>query len=68
MMNRYELEAAAHKIDGYYFYPPINHTGATKPKREEVFEAAKAECLLHLEKSLENVRAITFEEFLKGRR
>ena len=68
-MDRYEIEAAAYKIDGYYF-PPLNNENAniSYSSRRIKFEDARRECLLHLEKSIENVWNITFDEFLKGRR
>lgn len=68
-MDRYEIESAAYKIDGYYF-PPRNCDDPEKARLSRImkFEEAKTECLLHLTKALENVRALSFEEFLKGRR
>ena len=61
-MNRYELENAAVKVDGYYSPPrDADHV-------ERQFRAAQAECVGHLRRQLEQVQALSLEQFLQGRR
>ena len=59
MFNKYEIENAASKIDGYYSPSP------TKPGGPGVeFERAKAECLVHLRRALACAEALTVDEFM----
>lgn len=62
MSNRYELESAAHKIDGYY-----------NPQREKErylseFERARNECADHLRRQLSHVEQMSIDDFVKYRK
>lgn len=61
-MNRYEKENAVMKIDGYFLMIGVN----AEPSVE--FEKAKAECLLHLQRQIESIKELSFEEFAKGKK
>lgn len=62
-MNQYEAQNAAYKIDGYYNNPPrdVSKVGAA-------FEAAKAECLIHLRAAVIHVEQMQVEQFLSARK
>ncbi|MDO8728677.1 MAG: hypothetical protein Q7K26_02150 [bacterium] len=59
-IDRYELANACEKIDGYY--NPSPSESALK-KYEQTFDRAKAECVMHLEKQLADVKSIEFSNF-----
>ena len=56
-MNRYQIENALFKIDGYY-------TRTCNEAIGHAFKRAQAECLKNLEQDLENVRDITFSDWM----
>jgi len=61
-MNRYEKENAVMKVDGYFLM--IGPTA--KPSTE--FERAKAECLVHLQRQIESIKELSFEDFAKSKK
>ena len=61
-MNRYEKENAIMKVDGYFLM-----IGPTVKPTEE-FERAKAECLVHLQRQIDTIKALSFEDFAKGKK
>ncbi len=61
-MNRYEKENAVMKIDGYF----LMIGSSTKPSVE--FDKAKAECLLHLQRQMDSIKELSFEDFAKGKK
>lgn len=61
-MNRYEKENAVMKIDGYFLMIGVN----AQPSSE--FEKAKAECLVHLQRQMDTIKSLSFEEFAKGKK
>lgn len=62
MMNRYEKENAVMRVDGYF----LMLSSVIKPCEE--FERAKKECLVHLQRQLETVQNLSFEDFAKGKK
>ena len=61
--NRYELENAGNKIDGYFGFP---HYPRISPEQD--FINAKEETIKHLERQLACIRAWSFERFQADRR
>lgn len=61
-MNRYEKENAVMKIDGYFLM-----VGPTVKPADE-FERAKVECLVHLQRQIESIKELSFEDFAKGKK
>lgn len=62
-MNRYELQNAIEKVDGYFLPSPSKPGGNTVE-----FERAKNECLYHLRVQIDNIRALSFEQFATQKR
>jgi hypothetical protein len=61
-VNQYQAQNAAFKIDGYYTPPrDVAKVGAA-------FEAAKAECLIHLRAAVAHVEQMQVAQFLKDRK
>ncbi len=60
--NRYDIENAFHKINGYFSlgHPPIDDA--------EAFERAKTECLYHLKNQIDDINAFDFETFEQMKR
>jgi hypothetical protein len=65
-MNRYQLENANHKIDGYWV--PLHHRTESEHNLRREFEAAKASAIQQLSLDLADVQAVTFEQFCKFKR
>jgi hypothetical protein len=61
-VNQYQAQNAAYKIDGYYT-PPRDVA-----KVSAAFEAAKAECLIHLRAAVAHVEQMQVAQFLKDRK
>ena len=59
-MNRYELAAAIHYVDGYFLPQP--HETATGTTRA-AFERARVECLQHMITQAANITRLTWEQF-----
>lgn len=57
-MNRYELQNAVEKVDGY-FLPCPSKSGGNPAE----FERARNECLHHLKAQINNIQALSFEQF-----
>lgn len=55
-MNVYELKNAADKIEGYLIPRPTDKDG-------EAFQRAKGECLTHLQRQIDCVKALTRDRF-----
>lgn len=65
-MDRYALLNAIEKVDGYYF--PTAQESASGLKSEAAFSRAKAECLTHLQKQIEQIDSLSFAEFAAPKR
>lgn len=63
--DRYELENAANRINGYYL--PSAHELA-QGKTEQAFERAKAEALHHMRNALATTEAMSLDQFRRYRR
>jgi len=61
-MNRFEIETAAYKVDGYFIRDFRNLRSI-----EDDFEKAKKECLRNLQKDILNIQRLTFGQFKKCR-
>ena len=59
-MNRYQIENAAYKIDGYYSPCPSKPGGNAAE-----FERARQECIKHLRRQLADVESLTLEQFAR---
>lgn len=59
-MDRYALRNAVDKVEGYY--DPAPHEVALG-KQQDAFMRAKAECLVHLRRQIEQIESLTFDEF-----
>lgn len=57
-MNRYQLQNAIEKVDGYFLPSPSKPGG-----NPAEFERAKTECLYHLQTQINNIQALSFEQF-----
>lgn len=57
-MNRYQLQNAIEKVDGYFLPSPTKLGGYPTE-----FERAKTECLYHLRAQIDNIQALSFEQF-----
>ena len=66
-MNRYDLKNAVDKVDGYFFPKPEQQVGC-KGGLEAAFMSAQAECLHQLQVQMDNVRALTFEQFAAAKK
>ena len=55
-MNQYQIENAIHKIDGYHIPRP-------NESREASFLRAKAETVSQLKRDVEDVEAVTMQQF-----
>ncbi|AKM29293.1 hypothetical protein AB870_02830 [Pandoraea faecigallinarum] len=60
-MNQYQQANAVRSIEGY-------DLRISRETREAQFNAAKAECLMHLRKHVECVEAINFDAYLSVRK
>lgn len=61
-LNRYERENAREKVYGYMVPRRTNETASQE------FDRAKAECLLHLQRQIEQVKVMSFVDFMHCRR
>lgn len=57
--DRYDIENARHRIDGYYFPTPMEEQ--TQAGRIAAFSRAKAECLKHMQASIDFTATMTPE-------
>ena len=57
--NRYSIENARHRIDGYYFPTPME--ARTQEGRIAAFNRAKAECLKHMQAAIDFTATMTPE-------
>lgn len=57
-MNRYQLQNAIEKGDGYFLPSPTKPGGYPAE-----FERARKECLHHLQAQINNIQALSFEQF-----
>lgn len=62
-MNRFELENAVHKVEGY----DLQLRMPRQPRSVE-FATAKEECLANLRRQLAEVESLTFEQYLSVRK
>lgn len=61
-MDRYELETAASKVEGYL----SSVRTESKESIHAAFDKAKAECLFNYDKIVKNISTLTFEQFMQN--
>jgi hypothetical protein len=61
-MDRYELENASSKVEGYLSAVRTS----SKQSIKTAFEKAKAECVLNYKKQIQNICDLTFEQFMQN--